>query len=68
MITPVNPNSVNFNDKTERVTHLASKNQIHAQTCDTIFYKIERRGDFEFPWGFADDEFTYTIRISPITT
>ena len=33
-------------DKTERVTHLASKNRIHWRACYAILYEIEQRGDF----------------------
>ena len=31
-------------DKTERVTHLASKNHIPVQTCYAILHEIEARG------------------------
>ena len=34
-------------DKTERVTHLASKNRIHTRTCYSILHEIEQRGDYE---------------------
>ena len=51
-------------DKTERVTHLASKNQIPVQTCYAILHEIEHRGDYEITWGFADDRRTDTVRIS----
>ena len=34
-------------DRTERVTHLASKNSISVQTCYTILHEIEARGDFQ---------------------
>lgn len=51
-------------DKTERVTHLASKNQIRSQTCYAILHEIEARGDFQVTWGFADDGYSDTVRIS----
>lgn len=51
-------------DKTERVTHLASKNQIPVQTCYAILHEIEQRGDFQVTWGFADDGYSDTVRIS----
>ena len=34
-------------DKTERVTHLASKNRIRPRTCYAILHEIEQRGDFK---------------------
>ena len=34
-------------DKTERVTHLASKNRIRPQTCYAILYEIKARGDYQ---------------------
>ena len=39
-------------DKTERVTHLALKNRIPAQTCYAILYEIEQRGDCEVTWAW----------------
>ena len=51
-------------DKTERVTHLASKNRIRPQTCYAILHEIEARGDFQITWGLADDGYSDTIRIS----
>ena len=51
-------------DKTERVTHLASKNRIPVQTCYAILHEIEQRGDYEVTWGLADDEYSDTVRIS----
>ena len=51
-------------DKTERVTHLASKNRIRLRTCYAILYEIERRGDFQIIWGFGDDGYADTVRIS----
>ena len=39
-------------DKTERVTHLASKNRIPIQTCYAILHEIEQRGDFHITWGW----------------
>ena len=53
-------------DKTERVTHLASKNRIPVQTCYAILHEIEQRGDYEVSWGLADDGYTDTVRISRI--
>ena len=41
-------------DKTERVTHLASKNRIPVQTCYAILHEIEARGDLQVTWGLAD--------------
>ena len=54
-------------DKTGRVTHLASKNRIHTRTCYAILHEIEQRGDYKVTWGFADDGYTDTVRISRIT-
>ena len=51
-------------DKTERVTHLAFKNRIHTRTCYSILHEIEQRGDYEVSWGFADDGYADTVRIS----
>ena len=51
-------------NKTERITHLALKNRIPAQTCYAILYEIEQRGDCEGTWGLADDGYTNTVRIS----
>ena len=51
-------------DKTERGTHLASQNRIHARTCYAILHEIEQRGDFQVTWGFADDGYSDTVRIS----
>ena len=34
-------------NKTERVTHLASKNRIHTDTCYAILHEIEKRDDLE---------------------
>ena len=51
-------------DKTERVTHLAAKNRIRPRTCYAILYEIEQRGDFQITWGFADDGYSDTVRIS----
>ena len=51
-------------DKTERVTHLASKNRIRPRTCYAILHEIEQRGDFQVTWGFADDGYSDTVRIS----
>ena len=53
-------------DKAERVTHLASKNRIPAQTCYAILHEIEARGDFHITWGFADDGYSDTVRISRV--
>ena len=55
-------------DKTERVTHLASKNRIRPQTCYAILHEIEQCGDFQITWGLADDGYTDTVRISRTTT
>ena len=54
-------------DKTERVTHLASKNRIPVQTCYAILHEIEARGDFQITWGLADDGYTDTVRVSRTT-
>ena len=51
-------------NKTERVTHLASKNRIHVRTCYAILHEIEQRGDFQITWGVADDGYSDTVRIS----
>ena len=48
----------------ERVTHLASKNRIRPRTCYAILHEIEQRGDFQVTWGFADDGYSDTVRIS----
>ena len=55
-------------DKTERVTHLATKNRIDPRTCYAILHEIEAHGDFQITWGTADDGYTDTVRISRITT
>ena len=55
-------------NKTERVTHLASKNRIPVQTCYAILHEIEARGDYEVSWGVADDGYSDTVRISRTTT
>ena len=51
-------------DKTERVTHLAAKNRIRPQTCYAILHEIKARRDFHITWGFADDGYSDTVRIS----
>ena len=51
-------------NKTERVTHLASKNRIPLQTCYAILHEIEARGDFHITWGLTDDGHANTVRIS----
>ena len=51
-------------NKTERVTHLATKNGIPVQTCYAILHEIEARGDFQITWGLADDGYSDTVRIS----
>ena len=51
-------------DKTERVTHLATKNRIPVQTCYAILHEIEARGDFQITWGLADDGYSNTVQIS----
>ena len=51
-------------DKTERVTDLAAKNRVRPRTCYGILYEIEHRGDFHVTWGFADDGYNDTVRIS----
>ena len=51
-------------NKTESVTHLASQNRIHIQTCYAVLHEIERRGDFQVTWGLADDGYSDTVRIS----
>ena len=45
-------------DKTERVTHLALKNRVPAQTCYTILHEIEARRDYQITWGLADDGYS----------
>ena len=55
-------------DKTERVTHLASKNRIPVQKCYVILHEIEARGDYEVSWGLADDGYSDTVRISRAIT
>ena len=55
-------------DKTERVTHLVSKNRIPVQTCYTILHEIEARGDYDITWGLADDGYSNTVRIWRTTT
>ena len=55
-------------DKTERATHLASKNRIPVQTCYAILHEIETRGDYEVTWGLADDGYSDTVWISRTTT
>ena len=44
-------------DKTERITHLASKNRIRVQTCYAILHE-------EVSWGLADDGYSDTVRVS----
>ena len=34
-------------DKTERVTHIASKNRIRVDPCYAILHAIEARGDYQ---------------------
>ena len=51
-------------DKTERVTHLAAKNRIRPWACYTILYEIKQRGDFRVTWGFTNDGYSDTVRIS----
>ena len=51
-------------NKTERVTHLASQNRIHLRTCYAILHEIEQRGDYQITWGFEDDGYADTVRIS----
>ena len=51
-------------NKTESVTHLASKHRIHIRTCYAILYEIERRADYQITWGLADDGYSDTVRIS----
>ena len=48
----------------QRVTDLASKNRIHVRTCYAILYEIEQRGDYQVTWGFTDDGYSDTVRIS----
>ena len=51
-------------DKTERVTHIASKNRISVQTCYAILHEIEAREDLQIPWGLVDDGYSDTVWIS----
>ena len=51
-------------DKSERVTHLASRNGISVQTCYATLHEIEKRGDLQITWGIADDGYSDTVRIS----
>ena len=51
-------------DKTERVTDLAAKNRIRPRPCYAILYEIEKRGDFQITWGFSDNGYSDTVRIS----
>ena len=51
-------------DKTERITHLASKNRIRVDTCYAILHEIEAREDYDVTWGLADDGYSDTVRIS----
>ena len=55
-------------DKTERVTHIASKNRIPVQTCYAILHKIEASGGYKVVWGLVDGGYTNTVRISRTTT
>ena len=55
-------------DKTERVTHLASKNRIPVQTCYAILHEIERRGDYQITCDVADEGYSDTVCISRTTT
>ena len=48
----------------QRVTDLASRNRIRPRTCYAILYEIEQRGDFQVTWGFADNGYSDTVRIS----
>lgn len=48
----------------ERVTHLAYKNRISLNTCYTILYEIEQKGDLEVTWGFADNGYSDTVQLS----
>ena len=48
----------------QRVTDLASKNRIRPRTCYAILYEIEQRGDYQITWGFADNGYSDTVRIS----
>ena len=54
-------------NKTERVTHLASKNRIPVRTCYAILHETEVRGDYDITWGLADDGYSDTVRISRTT-
>ena len=51
-------------DKTELVTHLATKNRIPVQMYYAILHEIEARGDFQITWGLTDSGHTDTVRIS----
>ena len=51
-------------NQTERVTHLASKNRIHVQTCYAILHEIEASGDFQITLGLAEDGYSDTVRVS----
>ena len=55
-------------NKTERVTHLASKNRISVLACYAILHEIEARGDLHITWGLADGGYTNTVRITRTTT
>ncbi len=55
-------------DKTESVTHLASKNCICVQTCYAILHEIEARGDYAVNWGTPDNGYSDTVWISRNTT
>ena len=48
----------------QRVTDMASRNRIRPRTCYAILYEIEQRGDFHVTWGFADNGYSDTVRIS----
>ena len=51
-------------DKTERITHLASKNRVRPQTRYAILHEIEARGDFHITWSLVEDGYTDTVCIS----
>ena len=51
-------------NKTERVTDLAAKNRVRPHTCYRILYEIEQRGDFHITWGFSDNGYSDTVRVS----
>ena len=51
--------------KTERITHLASKNRIPVQTCYAILHEIEAREDYEVTWGLAADDRTLCLHCLP---